>query len=121
MDYDFIVTEGIRLSGDNVYYLDKETPNTQDYLMASDFVITKAGFGTISEALLENKRIAVLSRDNLAENRSTIKKLVNMGVAIKVNFNLEKVLRDLEEFNPCFNKYNFMNSYKKMGNKLIAI
>lgn len=121
LEYDFIVTDGIRLSGDNVYYLDKETPNTQDYLMASDFVITKAGFGTISEALLGKKKIAVLSRDNVAEDRNTINRLVNMGLAIEINFDLEKVLRDLEEFNPYFNKYNFKNSYKEIGDKLTSL
>lgn len=49
--YHFIVTEGIQLVGANVTYLPKETPNTQDYILASKFVITKAGFGTLAEAL----------------------------------------------------------------------
>lgn len=68
LNYDFIVTDGIRLKGDNVYYL----TSAQDYLMASDFVITKAGCGTVSEALLAKKKIALLSRDNVAEDRNTI-------------------------------------------------
>lgn len=120
LNYDFIVTDGIKLSGDNVHYLNKETPNTQDYLMASDFIITKAGFGTISEALLGKKKVAVLSRDNVAEDRNTIKKLVDMGQAIEVNFNLEKVIKDLKIFNPCFEKYNFRNDYKDISDKLIS-
>lgn len=115
LEYDFIVTDGIRLSGNNVHYLNKETPNTQDYLMASDFIITKAGFGTISEALLGKKKIAVLSRDNVAEDRNTIKKLVGMGLAIEVNLDLEDVLRDLEKFIPSFDRYDFKNDYKKIG------
>ena len=115
LNYDFIVTDGIRLSGDNVHYLDKETPNTQDYLIASDFIITKAGFGTISEALLGKKKIAVLSRDNVAEDRNTIKKLVGMGLTIEVNFDLEDVLKDLEKFIPRFDRYDFKNDYKKIG------
>lgn len=115
LNYDFIVTDGIRLSGDNVHYLDKETPNTQDYLIASDFIITKAGFGTISEALLGKKKIAVLFRDNVAEDRNTIKKLVGMGLTIEVNFDLEDVLKDLEKFIPSFDRYDFKNDYKKIG------
>lgn len=115
LNYDFIVTDGIRLSSDNVHYLDKETPNTQDYLIASDFIITKAGFGTISEALLGKKKIAVLSRDNVAEDRNTIKKLVGMGLTIEVNFDLEDVLKDLEKFIPSFDRYDFKNDYKKIG------
>lgn len=120
LNYNFIVTDGIKLKGNNVHYLDKETPNTQDYLMASDFVITKAGWGTISEALLGEKKIAILSRDNVAEDRNTIKKLTIMGLAIETDFDLESILKDLEEFNPCYDKYNFKNSYKEIGNYLIS-
>lgn len=120
LNYDFIVTDGIKLSGGNVHYLSKETSNTQDYLIASDFVITKAGWGTVSEALLGKKKIALLSRDNVAEDRNTIRKLVDRGLAIEVNFDLEKILKDLEEFNPCFDKYNFKNDYVEIGDKLIS-
>lgn len=124
LNYNFIVTDGIKLLGDNVYYLPKETSNTQDYLMASDFVITKAGWGTISEALLAKKKIAVLSRNNIAEDRNTIKKLKNIDLAIEVNydknFDLNDILDKLKSYNPRFDKYNLENDYKKIGEKLIA-
>ena len=103
-----------------MHYLSKETSNTQDYLMASDFVITKAGWGTVSEALLGKKKIALLSRDNVAEDRNTIRKLVDRGLAIEVDFDLEKILKGLEEFNPYFDKYDFRNNYKEIGDKLIS-
>lgn len=123
LNYNFIITDGIKLKGSNVYYLVKETLNTQDYLMASDFVITKAGWGTISEALLAKKKIAVLSRNNVAEDRNTISKLKNMDLAIEVNyenkFDLKNILNKLNEFNPRFDKYNLENDYKKIGDKLI--
>lgn len=115
LNYDFIVTDGIKLKGHNVYYLDKGISNTQDYLLASDFVITKAGWGTVSEALLGRKKIALLSRDNVAEDRNTINQLTGMGLAIETNFDLEKILRDLEVFNPEFYRYNFKNDYKRIG------
>ena len=121
LPYDFIVTDGIILKGLNVYYLDKETQNTHDYLLASDFIITKAGWGTISEALLARKKIALLSRDNVAEDRNTIKKLKDMGLAIEVDFDLESILRNLEMFVPNFSKYNFKNSYKEIGDNLISL
>ena len=120
LPYDFIVTDGIRLKGHNVYYLLKETPNTQDYLMASDFVITKAGWGTISEALLAKKKIALLSRDNVAEDRNTICTLKDKKLAIEVDFNLEDILKKLEDFNPKFNRYDLKNDYKKIGDILLS-
>ena len=120
LPYDFIVTDGIRIKGHNVYYLPKETPNTQDYLMASDFVITKAGWGTVSEALLGKKKIALLTRGNVAEDRNTIYMLKNKKLAIEVDFNLEDILKKLEEFNPKFNRYDLENDYKKIGDILLS-
>ena len=120
LNYDFIATDGIRLRGNNVHYLDKETTNTQDYLMASDFVITKAGWGTVSEALLAKKKIVLLSRDNVAEDRNTICMLKNKKLAIKVDFNLEDILKKLEDFNPKFNRYDLKNDYKKIGDILLS-
>lgn len=100
LNYDFIVTDGINLKGHNVYYLDKEIPNTQDYLMDSNVVITKAGWGTISEALLGKKKIAVLSRDGISEDRNTINKLKNRGIAISLEYEKciksDEILRILE-------------------------
>lgn len=124
LNYNFIVTDGIKLKGKNVYYLPKETVNTQDYLMASDFIITKAGWGTISEALLAKKKIAVLSRDNVAEDRNTINKLKDMNLAIEVQyentFDLNNIISNLKEFNPQFNKYNLKNDYEKIGKMIIS-
>lgn len=124
LNYDFIVTDGIKITGHNVHYLNKETLNTQDYLMASDFVITKAGWGTISEALLCKKKLALLSRDGVAEDRDTIRKLKENGLAIKVNyeedFNLECILKALEEFSPDFKRYNFKNNYKEIGDIIMS-
>lgn len=114
-NYDFIVTDGINIKGHNVYYLPKETPNTQDYLMASDFVISKAGWGTVSEAMLGKKKLALLSRDNVSEDRNTIKKLIDRDLAIEVDFDLEKILKKLEEFTPRFDRYDFKNDYNKIG------
>lgn len=123
LDYTFVVTDGIKLKGHNVYYLGKETSNTQDYLMASDFVITKAGWGTISEALLGKKKIAVLSRKSVAEDRNTIKKLKDKGLAIEVNynknFNIKEILNELEKFKPEYDKHNLKNDFEVIGDKII--
>ena len=83
--------------------------------MASDFVISKAGWGTVSEAMLGKKKLALLSRDNVSEDRNTIKKLIDRDLAIEVDFDLEKILKKLEEFTPRFDRYDFKNDYKKIG------
>lgn len=124
LNYDFIATEGIRLIGDNVHYLPKKIPNTQDYIMVSDYIITKAGWSTVSESILSRKKIAVLARETVAEDRNTINKLKNMNLAIELNYknglNIKSILCELDKFNPLFNEYNFENDYKKVGKKILS-
>ena len=84
LPYDFIYTEGMNLSGENAYKLPSDTLNTQDYIKAADYVITKAGWGTIAEAMCAKKPMLVLERNEIAEDRATLAKLMQLGVAIAI-------------------------------------
>lgn len=84
LSYDFYTTEGVPLIGNNVISLAKETFNTHDYIYAADYIITKAGWGTIAECLLAKKPMALFARDTVLEDRSTIDQLVKGGYAIKI-------------------------------------
>lgn len=124
LDYTFIVTEGINLIGDNVLYLPKETNNTQDYIKASDYVITKAGWGTITECLIANKKFAVLRRDSVAEDRNTINKLLSRNLAIKVNYNnldIKNVLEKLKSFKPNYGKNKINNFSAIIAKKILNV
>ena len=123
--YHFIVTEGIQLVGENVTYLPKETPNTHDYVCASEFVITKAGFGTVAEALLAKKKIAVIERDGIAEDRATVEWLVNHGLALPIQYEkglpLSQLLSDLEQWMPNYEPVNLSNDANKIAMRLLAL
>ncbi len=123
--YHFIVTEGIQLVGENVTYLPKETPNTHDYLCASEFVLTKAGFGTVAEALLAKKKIAVIERDCIAEDRATVEWLVNHGLALPIQYEkglpLSQLLKDLEQWTPNYQAVNLSNDANKIALRLLAM
>lgn len=123
--YHFIVTEGIQLVGENVTYLAKETPNTHDYLCASKFVITKAGFGTIAEALLAKKKMAVIERDRIAEDRVTVEWLVNHGLALPIQYekglHLSQLLKDLEQWIPDYEAVNLSNDANKIAKRLLLL
>jgi UDP-N-acetylglucosamine:LPS N-acetylglucosamine transferase len=124
LNYDFIVTEGINLEGNNVIYLPREITNTQDYIKASDYIITKAGWGTIAEILCANKKCAVLSRNSIAEDRNTIEKLKHMNLAVEVkyedDFDIENILKQLNELNFNDKDYEFENHYKDIANKIVS-
>lgn len=123
--YHFIVTEGIQLVGENVTYLPKETPNTQDYILASKFVITKAGFGTLAEALLAKKKIAVIERNRIAEDRAAVEWLVSRHLARPVQYNggipLSSILRDLEKWTPKYEDVQLSNDADKIFRQLLQL
>lgn len=123
LSYQFIVTEGIQLVGDNVLYLPKEIENTQDYIKASEMVITKAGFGTLAETMLAKKRCAVIGRESVAEDRATVAHLVERGLALQVEYrgglDMEAIIRHLEMFEPRFDQSSFTNDSGKIANLLM--
>lgn len=123
--YHFIVTEGIQLIGENVTYLPKETPNTHDYLCASGFVLTKAGFGTVAEDLLAKKKIAVIERDHIAEDRATVEWLVSHGLALPIQYekglHLSQLLNDLEQWTPNYGAINLSNDANEIAKRLLML
>ena len=84
LPYHFIYTEGIKLSGRNAELLPVNTENTQDYIKAADYMITKAGWGTVAEAICAQKPMLVLRRDEVVEDRVTLRNLLDLGIALPI-------------------------------------
>jgi UDP-N-acetylglucosamine transferase subunit ALG13 len=96
LPYIFLCTEGIELEGSNVIKIAIHTSNTQDYILASDYVITKAGWGTVAEAVCSKKPMLVIRRDEVAEDRTTLEKLIELNVALPITtkqFNAQDIYR----------------------------
>ena len=68
----FIVSNNIEVNVPNVYKIPANSTESQNYIAAADIVITKAGWGTVSEAVLNNKPLLILDRRNMNEDRNTI-------------------------------------------------
>lgn len=75
LPFDFYFTEGINITGQNAFKLEKSTVNTHDYIGASDLVITKAGWSTVAEAICSKKPMLVLERKDNSEDMNTIENL----------------------------------------------
>lgn len=84
LDYDFLYTQGLNLSGSNTHMLPTDTPDTQNYILAADYIITKAGWGTVAEAVCAKKPMAVLRREEIAEDRTTLEGLQELGLAVAI-------------------------------------
>ena len=71
----FIVSSHIDYEAPNVYRIPQDYEETQHFVAASDFVITKPGWGTIGEALQGKSRLLLLQRDTFLEDATTIQQL----------------------------------------------
>lgn len=109
LPYNFIVTEGINLKGDNVYPIKKTIDNNQDYVMASDYCIAKAGWTTISEILVAKKPMALLSRPDVTEDSMYIERLVYEGLAVEITvdelINMSDILNRVKTIKQNDNNY----------------
>ena len=66
----------------NIVQLPVETFDTNKYLAASDIVIAKAGWGTISEALLSKRNLVLIDREGVLKDTENIEELKCRGVAM---------------------------------------
>ncbi len=72
----FIVSSNVNVTHSNVYKISQEETETQHYVAAADLVLTKAGWGTISEAICAGVPLLITNRSSMKEDRHTIDYLV---------------------------------------------
>ena len=78
-------TEGIEVIGEGRHIkLPIDTIDTHNYVGASDFVIIKAGWGTVAEAILSNVPMVLLERDGVLEDSHVISELKTQNKAISI-------------------------------------
>ena len=86
-DGTIFATSGINITANGnatVVQLPIQTFDTHNYLAASDFVIAKAGWGTISEALLSKRNLVLIDRQGVLEDTENIEELKRRGVAVSI-------------------------------------
>lgn len=110
LPYTFIATRGVKLKGKNVVYLPDNVMNTMDYISASEYVITKCGWSTVSEILLNGKKCALLAFSDSLEEKALLEKVMARNNGIKISWrdlkdNLGGVLRRLESLQGDYSMY----------------
>lgn len=71
--YIFIVSHNMKIEHKNVYKIPKNYTESQNYVAAADCIISKAGWGTVSEAILQNKPLLIINRKGMSEDQNTIR------------------------------------------------
>ncbi|MFT8311206.1 MAG: glycosyltransferase [Sporolactobacillus sp.] len=75
----FLVSSNTNIEGDNIYKIPADDTESQNYIAASDVIISKPGWGTVSEAVSCNKPLILATRQKMQEDRNTIEYLKNNG------------------------------------------
>jgi hypothetical protein len=104
LPYEFLVTRGLKMVGDNVHMLPEDMVNTPDYIAASDYVIAKGGWSTVAEILLQRKKCALLFRGENSEDNNTKMVLEGRQQCIGLNgdelTDLGAVIDEIKQLNP---------------------
>ncbi|MDN4523956.1 glycosyltransferase [Fictibacillus fluitans] len=72
----FVVSSHMDIEHPNVVKVPAEYTEVQNYVAAADLVISKAGWGTVSEAVVHQKPLLIIEREEMNEDRNTINFLV---------------------------------------------
>lgn len=68
----FVVSSNVKVNRSNVFQIPTDYLESQNYIAASDLVISKAGWGMIGEAQTANVPILLLNRPSMKEDQNTI-------------------------------------------------
>jgi uncharacterized protein (TIGR00661 family) len=68
----FLVSSNVQVQGSNVFVIPKDYIESQHYIAAADLVISKPGWGIVSEAVCARKPLLILDRQMLKEDQNTI-------------------------------------------------
>lgn len=71
----FIVSSNAKLKKRNVYTIPHDYQETQNYIAACDLVISKPGWGTVSEAVIAQKPLLLIYRQKMKEDQNTVQYL----------------------------------------------
>ncbi|KAA0764914.1 hypothetical protein DN410_09865 [Bacillus sp. SH5-2] len=70
--YIFIVSYNMKIEHKNVHKIPENYTESQNYVAIADCIISKAGWGTVSEAILQNKPLLIINRKGISEDQNTI-------------------------------------------------
>jgi uncharacterized protein (TIGR00661 family) len=70
----------------NVFKIPKDYIESQNYIAASDLVVSKAGWGTVAEAIISNVPLLIIERNSMNEDRNTTNYLLEEGLCHTISW-----------------------------------
>jgi uncharacterized protein (TIGR00661 family) len=83
----FIISSNVDIKPrGNMYKIPFNYLETQNYIASADLVITKAGWGTVSEAVTSQTPLLILERDTMLEDRHTVTYMESQQLCHTINW-----------------------------------
>ncbi|WEG13426.1 glycosyltransferase [Pullulanibacillus sp. KACC 23026] len=82
----FIVASNAAIEGDHVFKIPIEDTETQNYIAAADLVISKPGWGTLSEAIQGHVPLLIINRSTMIEDQNNIRLLQDRDRCALINW-----------------------------------
>lgn len=118
-------TSGIDIKCDdaNIVNLPIDVLDTQNYIAASDMIISKAGWGTIAEGIIGNTPLVLIERPSAKEDSFNISKIKEYKLGISITEDKLKDIDMIEVRNSLEEKvdYRNLNSYKNNTRKVVSL
>ncbi len=89
----FVVSSNVDISRENVFKMPIEYLESQNFISASDLVITKAGWGTVSEAVTAKVPLLIIERESMQEDNNTTAYLQDRDLCQTIKWSDFKTLR----------------------------
>ncbi|MDM5340533.1 glycosyltransferase [Fictibacillus enclensis] len=116
----FVVSSHMNIQHPNVVNIPAAYTEVQNYIAAADLVISKAGWGTVSEAVAYHKPLLIIDRKEMNEDRNTIQYLVEHRLCELVSW---EQLLEIKISNVKYSPYKsgFMNNRVEITKKVLKI
>lgn len=119
-------TSGIDITSEqpcNIVNLPVNIKDTQNYIAASDLVITKAGWGTIAEGIIGHTPLVMIERPSAKEDTYNIEEIKRNKLGISIGEKDLKTIDVLEIKKQLKENINYerLNSYKNEVNTLVEL
>ncbi|KKI93254.1 hypothetical protein WQ54_05310 [Bacillus sp. SA1-12] len=119
----FIISSNLNIEHPNVSKIPNDYLETQNYIAACDLVITKAGWGTVGEAVAADVPLLIIEREGMREDQNTIDylKAKNLAKTISGSDFKDLVLNDNNKFLNTKYQKNQSNVIKEIAEDILRL
>jgi len=115
----FVVSSNINIVRNNIITIPHDYTESQNYIAACDLVISKAGWGTISETVVNQIPLLILNRKELKEDQNTIKYIIDNDLGHIIEW--EDLINYQFKHNEKYKNRYFKNEVDNIVEDLLAL